>query len=213
MKGISLTWFDIVALALLVVGLVRGRRLGMSGELLLLAQWIAIVVGGAFGYGPLGAKLYQFLPIGQLWCNVIAYLAIAATVTTVFSVVKRRIGERLTSNELFGKGEYYLGMVSGCVRYALILIAITALINSRQYTQGELDASLKQSQANFGSDFFPRFGSINQTVMQKSMVGQQLNSHLAILLMKPTSGIGKPLTTADSPANRRNKELDSIAGK
>lgn len=213
MNGLSLTWFDFVALALLVAGIVRGRKNGMSGELLLLFQWIGIVVGGAFGYGPLGAKLYQFLPVGQLWCNIIAYLAIAAAVSTIFSLLKKKFGERITSGELFGAGEYYLGMASGCVRYALILVAITSLINSRQYTQGELDASLKQSQANFGSDFFPRFGVINQTVTKKSLVGQQLTGHLAVLLMKPTSAASKPLNNADSLGNRRTKELDSIVGR
>ncbi len=212
MNGLPLSWFDIVVGVLLIVGIVRGRKLGMSGELLPLLQWAGIVVGGAFGYAPLGAKFYQFIPIGALWCNVLAYLAIAAAVTTVFSMLKRKVGERITSGELFGKGEYYFGMVAGGVRYALIVVTAVALFNGRLYSTAELAASLKENQANFGSDFFPRFGTIHQAVVVKSLVGQQLNANVAVLLMKPTPATPRPLTNADSLGNRRTRELDSIVG-
>ena len=44
LKNFTLSWFDLVALAVLVVGLFRGRKRGMSEELLDVFQWLLIVV-------------------------------------------------------------------------------------------------------------------------------------------------------------------------
>ena len=40
----SFNWFDLCVLALLIVGIVVGRKRGMSVELLSVLQWLVIVV-------------------------------------------------------------------------------------------------------------------------------------------------------------------------
>ena len=52
-----INWFDMVVVITLLLGINRGRKHGMSEEMMIAMQWIAIVVGGAFLYKPLGDTL------------------------------------------------------------------------------------------------------------------------------------------------------------
>ena len=40
-------WFDLLLLAMICAGVLRGRKRGMSEELLDFLQWLAIIIGGA----------------------------------------------------------------------------------------------------------------------------------------------------------------------
>ena len=48
---LSFNWFDLCVLAMLIVGIVIGRKRGMSLELLSVLQWLVIVFVGAMARG------------------------------------------------------------------------------------------------------------------------------------------------------------------
>src|SRR6185312_12889101 len=58
-SSMHLNWFDAVVVVWLIVGIVLGRKHGMSQELLPLVQWIAVVVCGGFLYLLIARPLAQ----------------------------------------------------------------------------------------------------------------------------------------------------------
>src|SRR5437879_3901698 len=118
-------WFDFVLVALLVAGVFRGRKHGMSEELLLLLKWVTILFVCAFTYEPLGKLMAgSFTPLS---CYVIAYIGVGLLLVAGFAGLKRALGGKLLGSDIFGKSEYYLGMASGLVRFACMLLAGLAL--------------------------------------------------------------------------------------
>src|SRR5688572_25952298 len=121
-SAFQLMWFDLVVLALVAYGIFRGRKRGMSEELLDVFQWLCIVVLGALLYSPLGKTLSHFAGMGLLLSNIIAYAFIAIVIKFAFTSVKRSVGEKLVHSDAFGRFEYYLGMLAGSVRFLCVLI-------------------------------------------------------------------------------------------
>ena len=77
-------WFDLLVLALVAYGIFRGRKRGMSEELLDVFQWLLIVVLGAMLYAPLGRILSHFSGFSPLLSYIIAYSLIALALKLVF---------------------------------------------------------------------------------------------------------------------------------
>jgi uncharacterized membrane protein required for colicin V production len=197
LNNLPVGWFDGVVLAVIVTGLLRGRKHGMSEELLSVLKWAAIAFGCSATYKTLGLYISQTSTFGLLLSNITAYLIEALVITLVFGLLKRAIGGKLIGSNAFGQGEYYLGMVAGMIRFTCGLIAVLALLNARSYSQAEVTADLKYQQKEYGSDFFPGFHSVQQQVFEKSLTGPWIRDNLAFLLITPTSpGGGKPLKRA-----------------
>ena len=55
-------------------------------------------------------------------------------------IFKRLLGYRMGENNFFGSGEYYLGMFSGMIRFACMLLAGLALLNAPYYTEADIKA-------------------------------------------------------------------------
>src|SRR5690606_37706881 len=106
----TLTWFDLLLAGLLIFGFLRGRKRGMSEEMLDVFQWLTIIVVGALLYDPVGKLISRSGSMGLLYAYVIAYLLVALILKLVFSTVKRAVGEKLVHADAFGSFEYYLGM-------------------------------------------------------------------------------------------------------
>jgi uncharacterized membrane protein required for colicin V production len=53
-EGVPISWFDFVVLVFVIVGILRGRKRGMSQELLDFFMWIGMVAAGAYAYKPGG---------------------------------------------------------------------------------------------------------------------------------------------------------------
>ena len=54
------SWFDVALVLVIAFGVWRGRRNGMTKEILPLTEWLAIVIGGAVGYKSFAARtLFQ----------------------------------------------------------------------------------------------------------------------------------------------------------
>ena len=128
-------WFDLVVVAVLVVGVLRGRKRGMSQELVDLIQWIAIICGGAFLYLPVGKMFAQTTSSSLLFSYVFVYLGIAVVIKLFFLMIKRSAGGKLVGSDVFGGAEYYLGMFAGMVRFACVLLLVLAVLHSRYFTR------------------------------------------------------------------------------
>jgi uncharacterized membrane protein required for colicin V production len=203
--NLPVNWFDIVVVVMLVVGITRGRKHGMSQEFLAVTKWIALILVSAIAYEPLGIWLAATAQIGKLYAYLVAYIATALLISLVFVYVQRTLGARLTGSDTFGKGEYYLAMPAGALRFACVIVAALALLNARLYLTAEVKAAEKYQKDNYGSQFFPTLSSMQTEVFEKSLTGPQIKKYLSFLLIKPTPPTG-PAPTGRS-VNRREFTL------
>jgi hypothetical protein len=179
-------WFDIVVALVLLIGLQRGRKRGMSEECLLMLKWVALVLVCSVAYEPLGRWFTGIAPFSLLFCYIVAYAATALVVASVFLLIKRALSGKLIGSDVFGRGEYYLAMPSGMLRFACILLAGLALLNARLYQADEIRAMAKFQNDNYGSQFFPTLQTMQEEVFTKSLIGPQIKTHLGFLLITPT---------------------------
>lgn len=209
-------WFDVTLVVLLLFGLWRGRKHGMSKEFLPVSQWISIMVASALSYPHIGDWLMHSeqakMVLGKNHTDrtavfVSAYLAVALLVFVIFVALRRHLGPKLTGSTLFGGGEYYLGMISGTVRYACMMIVVMALLNAPVYTAADIQAKTAYNakvfgggQPGFKGDFFPGLDEVQASVFRASLTGPLIRDNLSILLInpappakaKPAKDIGQP---------------------
>jgi hypothetical protein len=185
--NMPINWFDVLLLAVLVFGLTRGRKHGMSKELLPVVKWVAVVLVSAIAYEPLGLWLDSVLHVGKLFSYVIAYALVGTVVLLLFTYLNNTLGRKLAGSDSFGKGEFYLAMPAGMLRFACITLALLALLNARLYRTAEIKAMEKYQVENYGSQFFPTLASVQTSVFEKSFTGPQIRKHMSFLLIKPTS--------------------------
>jgi uncharacterized membrane protein required for colicin V production len=190
--NLPFNWFDVFLLVWLAMGIFRGRKRGMSQELLTFLQWIAIVVVCGFLYKPIGDWISQFAKISHLLGYILGYLLVAGGVALVFLGFKRSLHGKLVGSDAFGKSEYYLGMPSGMLRFICMLIFVLALLNARLYSQQEVAAALKFQQENYGSEFFPEFHAVQASVFKNSFTGPFIQKYLGFLLITPTAPEATP---------------------
>jgi len=196
MDNLPFNWFDVAVILVLLTGLQRGRKRGMSEECLTLLNWLALVVVCSIAYEPIGNWLVGLVPFSLMFCYIVAYAATAVVVASVFLLLKRALSGKLIGSDVFGRGEYYLGMPSGMLRFACILVAGLALLNARLYRAEEIRAMTKFQNDNYGSQFFPTLQTVQEQVFAKSLIGPQIKTHLDFLLIKPTFPEGKQLERA-----------------
>lgn len=186
LNGLPLNWFDVLLLVVLFVGIQRGRKRGMSEELLSVLQWLGVVLGAAVIYEPLGLWLVGVTSCSVLLCYIAAYVITAAFIVGVFAFLKRTFSGKLVGSDTFGGAEYYLGMPAGMLRFGCVLVALLALLNARYYRTEEIKAMEKFQLDNYGSDFFPTLQSVQSSVFEKSLSGPPIKRYLSFLLIKPT---------------------------
>ena len=180
-------------------GLFRGRRNGMAKELLPLLQWLVMVPACGLGYALLAGVLAGFMP-NRMWNCLVAYLTLALVVFICFTVLKRQLDEKLVKSNFFKGGEYYLGMMSGMVRYACVLLFVLALLNAPVYTPAEIAQQTAYDQKNFGGglfagNYFPHLFQVQAAVFKDSFAGPRIKDHLGMLLIntgQPAAGDAQP---------------------
>ena len=203
-------WFDVALVFVVAFGFWRGRRNGMTKEIVPVSQWLAMVSAGAAGYEPLG-KLF----INAGWIKsvfgksvteetagfVTSYLIIVIVMFTIFSLIKHRLKHRLEGSNFFGSSEYYFGMVSGVVRYLCMVIFALALLNAPYYSQADVMSAKAYNNRNFGGglagysgDFFPTISEMQISVFKDSLTGPFLKDNLSVLLVKTGSAVAPPTT-------------------
>jgi uncharacterized membrane protein required for colicin V production len=216
--GLPFNWFDIAAVVVLGFGLFRGRRNGMSKELLPLVQWLVIVSVSGLVYPKLAGVLAGFVP-DKFWTCLLSYLALALVVFIVFTILKQQIAEKVVARDFFKGGEYYLGMMAGLVRYACVMIFVLALLNAPVFTAAEISAQLARDQNNFGGgansgfagNYFPHVFQVQAAVFKDSFLGPRIKDNLGILLINTgQSGADAAKPGQNAPAPPKKKPVIKI---
>jgi uncharacterized membrane protein required for colicin V production len=183
---LAVNWFDIVVIAMLVLGFHFGRKNGMSKEILPSLQWLSVVIVSGLFY-PIAAQLIVPPPYwSPLASHVLGYAILSLALFFVFSFLKRTLGLWLFGSNLFGGAEYYLGMLAGMVRFACILLFALAFLNARYFTPEEIKARNDYEQRWYGSDFFPGLSTVQDQVFKKSLAGPFIKEYLGELLIQST---------------------------
>jgi len=185
--------FDVVLLAVLGFGLYRGRRHGMSVEMLLMIKWLVLLFACAFLYEPLGKFLAEESPFSLLSSFLMVYVTVGLLIFGLFALLKHGLGGKLLGSDIFGRAEYYLGMGSGLVRYTCMMLAALALLNARYFSPKEIQTNLAQQQDLYGSDFFPGLHTAQATVFERSLTGPLIREYLGFLLIQPTQPQNKAI--------------------
>ena len=95
---------------------------------------------------------------------------------------------RLTGSNIFGSGEYYMGMFSGMVRFACMIFFALALLNAPVYTPAEIQAHKAYAMRWFGGglyggDYIPDMHTVQESVFKKSFLGPYIKDYLGTLLI------------------------------
>jgi uncharacterized membrane protein required for colicin V production len=179
-------WFDVAIVLVLALGVQRGRKHGMSEELILLLKWIATILVAGLGYAIVGDVIADNTVFTKLAAYLMAYFVIALGIAVAFLVMKKLLNGKLVGSDVFGSMEYYLGMVAGVVRYSCIIIFALAFLNAPLYTQQQIADDLKYQNDMYGSNFFPKLYTVQSDVFEKSFVGPHIHNELGFLLIKST---------------------------
>jgi uncharacterized membrane protein required for colicin V production len=204
-------WFDFVVLIVIGIGVFRGRRRGMSEELLGLLEWLTIVVVSALAYRPLGKMIAHSADLSLLMAYIGAYLLAALGIKFIFSSIRHKVGEKLVGSDLFGGAEFYLGMMAGGVRCSCMLLVVLSLLHAKNITTEQLAKQAKMQKDNFGDISFPTFGSVRHNIFHKSLSGPFITRHLSDQLIQATSP-GEKVAPHESLRARRQRELDEVFG-
>jgi len=213
MRSFSVSWVDMLVVVLVMVGIWRGKKRGMSEELLDILKWVLIVAVAGLLYEPSGRFLATFNVFSLLACYVWAYLLIAFAVFLTVAFIRKHVGAKLVGSDVFGRAEYYLGMAAGGFRYFCILIVAMAFLNARYYSPEEKQASVRYQEDNFGTRMFPTLPELQDSVFDQSFSGRATHDYLNVLLIKPTAPADKSLSDERSMARRREGAIDQILDK
>ena len=189
LDNLPVNWFDGVVGAMLIIGFFRGRKRGMTKEILPLLKWVSLVVVCGLWYQMAAQLLVNTASLSQLPSCIIGYLLLAFVVVLVFMFLKWLLASRLGDKSLFGGGEYYLGMLSGMIRLACMLVAVLALLNAPVYTAQDIKQHEAYVKRWFGGglysgNYFPSLYTIQEQVFAKSFTGPYIKDYLGPLLIE-----------------------------
>ncbi len=186
MQHSPVNWFDVLVIVTVLLGIRKGRMNGMSVELVPMFQWMAIVAVGAVGYKFFGDILAESSPMGHLFCYITCYIILAIFTKGAFVLIKKGAGGKLVGSDIFGRAEFYLGMLGGAVRFTCILLAGLALLNAPYYSAQEIASDHAYRMDMYGSNFFPELSGTQIQVFKESLIGGALKKHAEFLLIAST---------------------------
>src|SRR5207247_5452384 len=114
--------------------------------------------------------------------------------------------------DVFGRLEYYLGMLAGAVRYACILLFALSLLNAPYISAAEKKATAKTQKDNFGDISFPTLGSIQDGVFEQSFSGKYIRQYFHEQLMEQQPSAGTDLRKKEGIGRQRERAVDEILG-
>ncbi len=191
LNNLPINWFDIALGAILCFGLWRGRKNGMSKEVMPVLQWLTLILASGMGYSLFAPTFANSLGTGKVASALLGYCTPALGTWLVFYVLKGIFVPKLTGSNFFGGGEYYLGMLSGMIRFACMVVAVLALLNAPCYTAEEIKAHNAYVQRWFGGgiysgNYFPTVDNVQEQVFKKSLTGPYIKNYLGTLLIDTT---------------------------
>ena len=189
---LPINWFDGALLIILVAGLFRGRKHGMTKELLLVFKWLLLVSVSGLFYQPVGQLYLDYAHTSKTASYLYGYLSLAFVIIAVFAFLKRMLVHRMEGKSFFGGAEYYLGMMAGVVRYFCMLLALLALLNAPYYSTAEIQAHEAYAKRWYGGgmysgNYFPTLNTIQSEVFKKSLTGPYIKDCLNPILIETTS--------------------------
>lgn len=193
MAKFQFNWFDIALVIFLVIGAFRGRKRGMSQEVIPLFKWITIIAVCGLFYRPVAELISKESYFTLLSASYTAYLGMALLIAMTFLVISKQLGGKVVGSDMFGKSEYYLGIFSGVVRFACYLIFGLSLLGARHFTQKEIDERNRFVMQNYSNDFFPALFQVQDEVFRESFVGPMVKSQLSFMLIKPEAAQEKAI--------------------
>jgi uncharacterized membrane protein required for colicin V production len=190
LDNLPVNWFDAVVVGMLIIGLFLGRKHGMSKEVLPLLKWVSLVVVCGLFYPMAAQLLTNAAGMRKFPSYICGYLLLAFVIWIVFLIFKRLLSYRTSEDNLFGSGEYYLGMLSGMIRFACMLLAVLALLNAPFYTAADIikhDAYVKRWYGGglYSGNYFPSLQTVQEQVFKKSFTGPYIKDYLGPLLIEP----------------------------
>jgi uncharacterized membrane protein required for colicin V production len=209
MEKLPIGWFDLVLATLLIVGMVRGRKRGVSEELLDVLKWLFIVFLGAVAYRPLGNLLAEVTPFSHLSCYVAVYAIIVGAGWMTFASIKQAVGEKVVASEAFGDGEYYLGIFAGGFRYACIILVVLTFVHARQYKPHEANSQVQSQMKDFGMVFFT-VPILQDEIFKYSFLGRQIDTYLTPFMIEPVPLEFKALGQKGTSTRAREKSVSEI---
>jgi len=174
-------WFDLVLLAWLVFGAVRGLMRGMSLELLGLLEALAAVAICGYLHKPLGLWFTDFAGVTREFAYVFVYLCLLALIVSGFGWVKNSTGGKIVSSDLFGRAERLLGMFAGMLRYAAVALIFLAVMNVQSYTKADVDAA----ESGKPPGKLPSLVKLHFQITRESYLADAARKHLGIILIEP----------------------------
>jgi uncharacterized membrane protein required for colicin V production len=206
----TFSWVDLITVLVLVIGFVRGRKRGLSEEFLDVLQWGVIVTLSILFYRPVGDFMNQQRLVSQAMSYVFSILTIALVVKMIFSLFKRQLGQKIIDGDVFGRFEYYLGMLAGMVRWSCMYFLVLSMLHAPHYTKEYRVAKAKSDDYNWGTSIFPSVMSIQEEVFTRSLTGRNAEKYLASVLIAPSSIDSNQLRDDNSMGRRREREVDQL---
>lgn len=199
-------WFDVALVAVLGFGLFRGRRNGMTKEVLPMFHWVVTVLVCGLAYEVVGRLIINLSGWSALTAYLVSYFSLMFVVYLLFHLLKQVLMPRLTGSNFFGSGEYYLGMSAGLLRFASMLFVGLALLNAPYYTAADI-ASAKAfnarwyggGQQGYSGDFFPSLQSVQAGVFEGSFTGKYIKEYADVMLVNTGSSDAKQSAAPPKP--------------
>jgi len=207
-QHLTFNWFDVALVLVLAFGFWRGRKRGMTRELLPTLQWVSILLGAGFGHIFLADWMQQQGLVKMVFGNhfderttalMSAYLAILLVLMIVFTTLKRKYEPKLEGSSLFGDNEYYWGIAASLVRYLCLILVALALLNAPYYTEKDILAQQAYNNRWFGGglknyrgDYFPPVYEVQDNIFKQSFLGPFIKSGFSMLLINSTPAVKPP---------------------
>ena len=153
--NLTVGWVDFLTILVICIGIVRGRKRGLSEEILDTIMWILILIASAFLYHGLGDLLSKKPLFSRLTYYMLSYMTIGLGVKFIFVLIKSKMGAKVAESDVFGRLEFYGGMAAGVVRFTCIYLFLFSLLHAPHYSAEFLAQRAKEVDYNYGSDFFP----------------------------------------------------------
>lgn len=183
-SGITLSWFDLVASAMIVAGIFHGRKNGMSQELFNTMKWLAMLTISALVYLPIGKLILRFVPIAPIYAYVSAYILANVALKAILVTVRKKVKDKMSGSDVFGRAEFPLGMIAGAFQYACMIVMFMAVLNAKYVDEEALLRQAAQQKKDMGENFFPSLGNIHKDVLYGSIAGQTVRDFLSRQLMR-----------------------------
>lgn len=204
---LTFSWFDGVLIGVLVFGFWRGRKRGMTKELMPTLKWVSILLIAGLCHPILADILEKEGYVRKVFGNTFhehtaalltAYISIALVIFVFFIFLGRKVNPKLEGSSFFGGNEYYWGVAAGLVRYVSLVLVAMALLNAPFYSQADIAAAKAYNnrwfgggEKDFSGDFIPSVYEVQDNVFKKSMVGSLIKDNLSILLINSTPAYTK----------------------